>query len=78
MDAELDHLQQQLEELIRYFDAQKQENRELKSRIAALQAENKRLAAKVRSEPLTGAVRTVAGVDCAFVDAGRRIIAALK
>ncbi|MEZ5628261.1 hypothetical protein [Denitromonas sp.] len=57
MDAELDHLQQQLEELIRYFDAQKQENRELKSRIAALQAENKRLAAKVDA-----AVRGVSAV----------------
>ncbi|MCZ4304505.1 hypothetical protein O4G98_07145 [Zoogloeaceae bacterium G21618-S1] len=57
MDAELDHLQQQLEELIRYFDAQKQENRELKSRIASLQAENKRLAAKVDA-----AVRGVSAV----------------
>ncbi|TVO67081.1 hypothetical protein [Denitromonas ohlonensis] len=57
MDAELDHLQQQLEELIRYFDAQKQENRELKSRIATLQTENKRLAAKVDA-----AVRGVSAV----------------
>ncbi|MBT0961069.1 hypothetical protein [Denitromonas iodatirespirans] len=57
MDAELDHLQQQLEELIRHFEAQKQENRELKSRIAALQAENKRLASKVDA-----AVRGVSAV----------------
>ncbi len=57
MDAELDHLQQQLDELIRYFDAQKQENRELKSRIASLQAENKRLTSKVDA-----AVRGVSAV----------------
>jgi len=34
-----------------------------------------RLACKVRVEPLRGAVRTVAGTDCAFLDGGRRIVA---
>jgi len=34
------------------------------------------LSARVRVEPLTGPVRTVAGTDCSFIDGGRRIIAA--
>jgi len=34
------------------------------------------LAAQVRVEPLAGEIRTIAGTDCAFIDAGRRIIAA--
>ena len=34
------------------------------------------LAGKVRACPLTGAVRTVAGTDCAFLDGGERIVAA--
>ena len=57
MDAELDHLQQQLDELIRLFEAQKQENRELASRVTALQTENKQLSAKVEA-----AVRGVSAV----------------
>ena len=36
----------------------------------------KRLAAKVRAQPLARQVRTVAGADCAFLDGGRRIVAA--
>lgn len=36
----------------------------------------KRLAAKVRVEPLSGQVRTVAGTDCAFVDDGQSVLAA--
>ena len=35
----------------------------------------RRLAKAVRVEPLTCEVRTVAGTDCAFLDAGRRIVA---
>jgi len=37
----------------------------------------RRLASLVRCEPLAGAVRTVGGVDCAFLSAGERIIAAV-
>lgn len=36
----------------------------------------RKVARRVRVEPLVGAIRTVAGVDCAFLDGGRRIIAA--
>ena len=36
----------------------------------------KRLAGEVRVEPLRREVRTVAGVDCAFLDGGRRVLAA--
>ena len=36
----------------------------------------RRLAGKVRVEPLAGEVATVAGTDCAFTAGGRRIIAA--
>ena len=57
MDAELDHLEKQLEELVRLFDAQKQENRALKTRVGELQAENARLAGKVEA-----AIRGVADV----------------
>ena len=49
MNSELDYLDQQLDELIRLFNAHKQENRELKSRVAALQAENAELADKVEA-----------------------------
>ena len=49
MNSELDYLEQQLNELIRLFNAHKQENRELKSRVAALQAENAELADKVEA-----------------------------
>jgi len=35
----------------------------------------RRLAGLVRIEPIAGPVRTVAGVDCAFADGGRQIIA---
>ncbi|MCD6365172.1 MAG: deoxyribonuclease V [Planctomycetes bacterium] len=34
------------------------------------------LAPLVRAEPLTGRIDTVAGTDCAFIDAGKKIIAA--
>ena len=36
----------------------------------------KKLTGKVSFAPLTAAPRTIAGVDCAFLDGGRRIIAA--
>lgn len=36
----------------------------------------RRLAGRVRTEPLRGEVRAVAGADCAFLDGGRRIVAA--
>ncbi len=36
----------------------------------------RRLADRVRTEPLRGQVRAVAGADCAFLDGGRRIVAA--
>ena len=36
----------------------------------------KRLAGRVRVEPLAGEVRTIAGVDCAFAAGGREILAA--
>ena len=49
MNPELDHLEQRVDELIRLFNAYKQENRELKSRVAALQAENTQLAGKVEA-----------------------------
>ena len=42
------------------------------SQAIALQ---RRLARRVRIEPLEGTVRTVAGTDCAFLDGGRRILA---
>lgn len=35
----------------------------------------RKLAAQVREEPLPGRVRTIAGVDCAFLDDGKRIAA---
>ena len=35
----------------------------------------RRLAGMVRLEPLGGEIRTVAGVDCAFLDGGARIVA---
>lgn len=47
MNPELDHLEQQVDEVVRLFNAYKQENCELKSRVAALQSENTRLASKV-------------------------------
>jgi cell division protein FtsB len=49
MDAELDRLEQQLAELVRLYEAQKQECRELKTRVGQLQAENARLAGKVEA-----------------------------
>jgi len=36
----------------------------------------RRLAGRVRTEPIRGPVQTVAGADCAFADGGRRIVAA--
>jgi deoxyribonuclease V len=36
----------------------------------------RKLAGRVREEPLAGPVRYVAGTDCAFLDGGRRIVAA--
>ncbi len=35
----------------------------------------RKLAGKVRVEPLRAEVRTVAGVDCAFIDGGKKIVA---
>jgi len=57
MDAEIERLEQQLGELITLFEAQKLENRELKTRVGALQAENTRLAGKVQA-----AIRSVSQV----------------
>jgi len=57
MDAEIERLEQQLEELVARFEAQKQENRELKTRVGELQAENTRLAGKVEA-----AIRSVSQV----------------
>jgi len=57
MDAELERLEQQLGELITLYEAQKQENRELKTRVGQLQAENARLAGKVEA-----AIRSVSQV----------------
>jgi len=57
MDPEIERLEQQLGELISLFEAQKQENRELKTRVGELQAENTRLAGKVQS-----AIRSVSQV----------------
>lgn len=57
MDAELERLEKQLGELITLFEAQKQENRELKTRVGELQAENTRLAGKVQA-----AIRSVSQV----------------
>ena len=57
MDAELERLEQQLGELITLFEAQKQENRELKTRVGELQAENTRLTGKVEA-----AIRSVTQV----------------
>ncbi len=45
------------------------------SPVEAIELQRK-LASKVRVEPLRGKVRTVAGTDCAFLDNGRKIIAA--
>lgn len=36
----------------------------------------RKLAGLVRAEPLTGSIWTVAGTDCAFLDGGKRIVAA--
>ena len=36
----------------------------------------RQLAGQVRSEPLTGEIKTVAGADCAFLGKGKRILAA--
>jgi len=57
MDAELERLEKQLGELITLFEAQKRENRELKTRVGELQAENTRLAGKVQA-----AIRSVSQV----------------
>jgi len=48
MDAEITQLENQLEQLIGLYEAGKGELRELRSRIAVLEAENRRLGEKVR------------------------------
>lgn len=48
MDSELSQLESQLEHLIGLYEAGKAEARELRMRIAALEAENRQLARKVR------------------------------
>ncbi len=48
MDSELSQLESQLEQLIGLYEAGKAEARELRMRIAALEAENRQLARKVR------------------------------
>ncbi|MCB1961055.1 MAG: hypothetical protein KDE68_11135 [Rhodocyclaceae bacterium] len=57
MDDDIDYLEEQINELVRLFEAHKRENRELKSRVAALQADNTRLAGKLAS-----AIRSVDAV----------------
>lgn len=49
MDAEITQLEQQLEQLIGLYEAGKSELRELRSRIVALEAENRGLTEKVRN-----------------------------
>lgn len=48
MNAEISKLEGQLEQLIEYYEAGKAELRELRSRVAALEAENRKQAEKVR------------------------------
>lgn len=48
MDVELTRLEAQLEQLISHYAGLKSENRELRSRVARLEADNHRLAAKVQ------------------------------
>lgn len=47
MDAEISLLEQQIEQLVGLYENLKGENRELRSRLAALEAEKRRLGAKV-------------------------------
>lgn len=48
MDAELTRLEAQLEQLISKYTGLRTENREMHSRVARLEADNHRLAAKVQ------------------------------
>lgn len=48
MDAELNKLEHQLEQLIGLYEAGKVEARELRTRVARLEADNRVLADKVR------------------------------
>ncbi|AWI76818.1 hypothetical protein CEW87_09310 [Parazoarcus communis] len=48
MDAELTRLETQLEQLISQYSGLKGENRELRTRVGKLEAENHQLAAKVQ------------------------------
>ncbi|MCK9260398.1 MAG: hypothetical protein RBT39_03110 [Azoarcus sp.] len=48
MDAELTRLETQLEQLISQYSGLKRENRELRTRVGKLEAENHQLAAKVQ------------------------------
>lgn len=48
MDAELTRLEAQLEQLISKYTGLRTENREMHARVARLEAENHRLAAKVQ------------------------------
>ncbi len=47
MDTELSQLETQVEELIGLYEAGKAEMRELRKRVSALEAENRRLTEKV-------------------------------
>ena len=67
MDAELERLEQQLGELITLFEAQKQENRELKTRVGELQAENTRLTGKVEAA-IAGSVRALTERDTSLAE----------
>ncbi|MCB1910649.1 MAG: hypothetical protein H6950_04780 [Zoogloeaceae bacterium] len=47
MDAEISKLEQQVEQLVSLFEAEKSENRALRTRVAELESANRRLEAKV-------------------------------
>lgn len=48
MDAEITHLENQLEQLLALYESGKAEMRSLRTRVAALEAENRQLLGKVR------------------------------
>ncbi|MBW7861730.1 MAG: hypothetical protein KJZ96_05640 [Rhodocyclaceae bacterium] len=48
MDAEITHLENQLEQLVALYESGKAEMRSLRTRVAALEAENRQLLGKVR------------------------------
>ncbi|MBX3679673.1 hypothetical protein [Cognatazoarcus halotolerans] len=47
MDAEISKLEQQVEQLVSLFEAERSENRALRTRVAELEGANRRLKAKV-------------------------------